>query len=97
MGANFADFFSMTVHHRDEVGAHVSASGGVLYAPARAHELDAVVLQLFTKQPSRWAEPHIDDETADAFRAECDRYDVSVAGVEPLSSSNSCPSNFARG
>ena len=37
----------------DELGAHVSAEGGVDRAPARAAEIGAVVLQLFTKQPSR--------------------------------------------
>jgi deoxyribonuclease IV len=41
----------------DELGAHVSSAGGVGNAPARAAALDAHVLQLFTKQPSRWAEP----------------------------------------
>lgn len=53
----------------DELGAHVSRAGGVERAPGRAAEIDAVVLQLFTKQPQRWAEPEVDDETADAFRA----------------------------
>ncbi len=81
MEANFADFFGMTAHHYDELGAHVSASGGVHHAPARAHEIDAVVLQLFTKQPSRWAEPRIDDESAEAFRHERERYDIAVAGA----------------
>ena len=80
-GANFADFPGMTADHRDEFGAHVSAAGGVQYAPARAHEIDSVVLQLFTKQPSRWAEPKIDDETASAFRTERERYEVTVAGA----------------
>jgi deoxyribonuclease IV len=51
----------------DELGAHVSAAGGVRNAPARAAELGAVVLQLFTKQPSRWAEPNLTDEECDAF------------------------------
>ncbi len=81
MGANFADFHDMTADHSDELGAHVSAAGGVQNAPARAHEIDSVVLQLFTKQPSRWAEPKIDDETAIAFQAERERYDVAVAGA----------------
>jgi deoxyribonuclease IV len=51
----------------DELGAHVSAAGGVRNAPARATELGAAVLQLFTKQPSRWAEPNLTDEECDAF------------------------------
>ena len=52
------------IHDIDEMGAHVSASGGVDLAPGRAHGIDAAVLQLFTKQPSRWAESVIDEKTA---------------------------------
>lgn len=54
----------------DELGAHVSSAGGVQNAPERAREIESVSLQLFTKQPSRWAEPVIDSETAEAFREE---------------------------
>lgn len=53
----------------DELGAHVSARGGVERAPGRARLLGARVLQLFTKQPNRWAEPAVAPATADAFRA----------------------------
>lgn len=53
----------------DELGAHVSAQGGTPKAPGRAREIGAVVLQLFTKQPSRWAEPVLGPDVADAFRA----------------------------
>lgn len=52
----------------DELGAHVSARGGIDQAPARAKRLDARVLQLFTKQPNRWAEPAVAPEMAAAFR-----------------------------
>lgn len=53
----------------DELGAHVSNAGGVRNAPGRAAALDACVLQVFTKQPSRWAEPAITPEEAAAWRA----------------------------
>lgn len=53
----------------DELGAHVSARGGIDQAPARARQIDARVLQLFTKQPNRWAEPTLDPAKATAFRA----------------------------
>ena len=56
-------------HLEDELGAHVSAAGGTPNAPGRAAELNAVVLQLFTKQPNRWAERDIDDDEAAAFQA----------------------------
>jgi deoxyribonuclease-4 len=65
----------------DELGAHVSASGGVQHAPARASEIEASVLQLFTKQPSRWAEPEIDDATVAAFVTERERHGIDVAGA----------------
>lgn len=63
----------------DELGAHVSAAGGVDRAPERAREIDAVVLQLFTKQPNRWVERPVAAETARAFRAERERHEIQVA------------------
>lgn len=63
----------------DELGAHVSTAGGVARAPGRAAELDAVVLQLFTKQPNRWAEREVAPEEAAAFRAKCRAHGVRVA------------------
>lgn len=61
---------------RDELGAHVSTQGGVQNAPARAADIGAVVLQLFTKQPNRWAEPSIAGESASAFRAARREYGI---------------------
>lgn len=52
----------------DELGAHVSSAGGVQNAPGRAREIDAVVLQLFTKTPNQWREPTLTEETTAAFR-----------------------------
>lgn len=71
----------MTSPPFDELGAHVSASGGVRLVPGRAREIDAVVLQLFTKQPSRWVEPNVDDETAAAFQREREDHRIVVAGA----------------
>lgn len=68
-------------HDIDELGAHVSASGGVDLAPGRAHEIDAAVLQLFTKQPSRWAESVIDEETARAFKDARAQHGITIAGA----------------
>ena len=52
----------------DELGAHVSVAGGVERAPGRARLITAVNLQLFTKQPNRWAEPTLARERVRAFR-----------------------------
>lgn len=69
------------IHDIDELGAHVSASGGVDLAPGRAREIDAAVLQLFTKQPSRWAESVIDEETARSFKDARAEQGITVAGA----------------
>jgi deoxyribonuclease-4 len=60
----------------DELGAHVSSAGGVQNSPARAAQLDARVLQLFTKMASRWAEPILADAAADAFRQGCEDHGI---------------------
>jgi deoxyribonuclease-4 len=62
----------------DELGAHVSTAGGLELAPARAALLGSRVLQLFTKQPSRWAERILDDRTVSAFRAARRRHRIRV-------------------
>lgn len=59
----------------DELGAHVSAQGGCHSAPARADEIGARVLQLFTKTPNMWREPEVDEHTAASFRDARTRYD----------------------
>ena len=65
----------------DEIGAHVSTAGGVQHAPERAAALSSHVLQLFTKQPSRWAEPVITAELAQAFREARSRHRIWAAGA----------------
>jgi deoxyribonuclease-4 len=64
----------------DEMGAHVSTAGGIETAPGRAREIGAVCLQLFTKQPNRWAEPEVDSEVAASFREEREGHSIRVAG-----------------
>lgn len=71
----------MDTNPQDELGAHVSAAGGVQHAPARAAAIESACLQLFTKQPSRWAEPTIGAETAEAFRAAREEHGIRVAGA----------------
>ena len=71
----------MHTNPKDELGAHVSAAGGVQNAPARAAAIESTCLQLFTKQPSRWAEPTIGAETAEAFRSAREEHGIRVAGA----------------
>ncbi|NNM05956.1 MAG: deoxyribonuclease IV, partial [Gemmatimonadetes bacterium] len=64
----------------DEFGAHVSTAGGLPTGPARAREIEATCLQLFTKQPNRWAEPEIDPDVRASFQAEAKANEIRVAG-----------------
>ncbi len=64
----------------DELGAHISSAGGVERAPARVRDVGAAVLQLFTKQANRWAEPEILPERAQAWEAACIEAGVTTAG-----------------
>jgi deoxyribonuclease-4 len=65
----------------DEVGAHVSTAGGVAHAPERASALNSRVLQLFTKQPSRWAEPVLTADLAVEFKQQRERHGIRFAGA----------------
>lgn len=65
----------------DELGAHVSAAGGTQNAPGRAAELDATVLQLFTKQPSRWREREVEEAEAAAFRVAIGEHAIRVTAA----------------
>lgn len=66
---------------RDELGAHVSSAGGVDGAPGRARDIHSVNLQLFTKQPSRWAEPSVDARLGELFREAKTEHEVAFAGA----------------
>lgn len=64
----------------DELGAHVSAAGGVDRSPARAQAIGAHVLQLFTKQPNRWAEREVAPALVQEFHRARARHGIGVAG-----------------
>ncbi len=55
---------------KDELlGAHVCTAGGVAGAPARAAEIGATAIQIFTKTPNQWREPSIGSDEIDRFKA----------------------------
>jgi deoxyribonuclease IV len=64
----------------DELGAHVSVAGGVQTAPGRARDIFSLNLQLFTKQPNRWAEPALAEDAVRTFGEERKARDVRVVG-----------------
>jgi len=70
-----------TTSTEDEFGAHVSTAGGVDLAPERAREIQSACLQLFTKQPNRWAEPGVDAALAGSFQAKRVEHRIRVAGA----------------
>jgi deoxyribonuclease IV len=74
----------------EQLGAHVSTQGGVQTAPARAEEIGATALQLFTKTPNQWREPVISSETREQFRQEMAR-----AGLRAIVSHDSYLINLA--
>ena len=56
------------------IGAHVSASGGVEYAPINAHEIGANAFALFTKNQRQWVSKPLTAESIDLFRQNCEKY-----------------------
>ena len=50
------------------LGVHISAAGGVALTPARADDVGATAMQIFTKMANRWAEHDVDADEATAFR-----------------------------
>lgn len=58
------------------LGAHVSTAGGVSKAPARAAEIGATAIQLFTKTPNQWAEPTLSNEEIRNFKSEVKRTEL---------------------
>ncbi len=59
----------------------MSTAGGVDSAPGRAAEIGCACLQLFTKQPTRWAEPTIDAATVQAFADARQAHGIRVAAA----------------
>jgi len=53
---------------RGPLGAHMSVAGGSWEAAARAREVSATAMQIFTKQANRWAEREVDATEAERFR-----------------------------
>jgi deoxyribonuclease IV len=54
---------------RAPLGAHVSIAGGTWEAAARANEISATAIQIFTKQANRWQEREVDAEEAARYRS----------------------------
>jgi deoxyribonuclease-4 len=77
------------------LGAHVSTAGGCRNAPLRAAEIQANAIQIFTKQPNRWAEVEVAEEDCGlyreglqthgvAFASAHDSYLINLASADPV-------------
>ena len=65
------------------IGAHVSASGGVFYAPVTAHEIGATAFALFTKNQKQWVAKPLTDEEIGKFKDNCAKYGYTAAQILP--------------
>lgn len=63
------------------LGAHVSTAGGCRNAPARAADIGATAIQVFTKQPNRWAEVTLADDECSSFRTGVGEHGVVYANA----------------
>ena len=56
------------------IGAHVSASGGVEFAPINPHEIGANAFALFTKNQRQWVSKPLTEESISLFKENCEKY-----------------------
>ena len=61
------------------LGAHVSTAGGCRNAPQRGADIGATAIQIFTKQPNRWAEVELLDDECDLYRGAVHTHGVRYA------------------
>lgn len=65
------------------VGAHVSASGGVEYAPLYAHEIGAKAFALFTRNQRQWRSAPLTGKSIALFKERCHKYGYTPAQILP--------------
>ncbi len=65
------------------VGAHVSAAGGVEFAPINASKIDATAFALFTKNQRQWTSPALSNQSINSFKENCQKYNFSPFHILP--------------
>ena len=65
------------------IGAHVSASGGVEFAPINAHEIGANAFALFTKNQRQWVSKPLTEESIQHFKETCEKYNFQADYILP--------------
>jgi len=66
----------MSAAHKLKIGAHLSTAGGIWKAPARAADIGANALQIFSTSPRGWKFPNISDEDASRFKSEARTHSI---------------------
>jgi len=65
------------------IGAHVSASGGVEYAPLNAAEIGANAFALFTKNQRQWFANPLSSRNIEKFKDNCEKNGFSTEHILP--------------
>lgn len=65
------------------IGAHVSAAGGVEFAPVNAHNIGANAFALFTKNQRQWISKPLTSESINAFKENCKKYGFAANQILP--------------
>ena len=65
------------------IGAHVSASGGVEFAPINAHEIGANAFALFTKNQRQGVSKPLTEESIQLFKENCEKYNFQADYILP--------------
>lgn len=65
------------------IGAHVSASGGVEFAPINAAEIGANAFALFTRNQRQWVAKPLTKESISLFKSNCEKYEFSADNILP--------------
>lgn len=66
------------------IGAHVSASGGPSLAVARAHEIGADAVQIFSGSPRVWKRSSLSEIEREKFYSEKDKYNLGPTLIHSL-------------
>lgn len=66
-----------------KIGAHVSASGGVEFAPINAHEIGADAFALFTKNQRQWVSKPLTEESIKLFKQNCEKFNLQPEYILP--------------
>jgi deoxyribonuclease-4 len=65
------------------IGPHVSASGGVEFAPVNAHEIGATAFALFTRNQRQWVSKPLTEQSISLFKERCAKYGYDARYILP--------------